>query len=69
MPLARQPSALPSNKLAIAALVGPAASEIWQSVMLDLYPPLAGDMTTMLVAGLITLFVGYWVPDRANLPT
>lgn len=69
MALATQSNALPTNKLAIAALIGPASSEIWQNVMLDLYPPLAGDMTTMLMAGLITLFVGYYVPDRANVPS
>ena len=58
---------LPTNKLAVAAMVGPAATEVWQAVMLDLYAPLAGSAMSALVGALAALAVGYFVRDRANV--
>lgn len=69
MTLARQTSALPTNKLGVAALVGPAASEVWSNLMTEIAPSLAGDSVCVLVGALAALLVGYFVPDRANVPT
>ena len=65
--LVNQPSVLPTRKLAVAAMIGPTITEIWGGVMLDVYPPLAGDVTSMLVGGLAALVVGYFTRDRANV--
>lgn len=67
MTLASQPNALPTNKLAIAALVGPAVTELWPGIMADLWPALAGGPATAALAGAAAaLIVGWFVPDRAN---
>ncbi len=65
-PLVKQPSAVPTRKLAVAAMVGPAVTEIWGAAMADLYPPLAGESASLLAGGLAALVVGYFVRDRAN---
>jgi hypothetical protein len=65
-PLVDQPTARPTNKLAIAVLIGPAVTEIWGGVMAEIYPALAGASTSMLVGAIAALAVGYLVPDRAN---
>lgn len=62
-----QPSARPTNKLMVAALVGPAVTEAWQNVMLEIYLPLAGESVGMLMGGLAALAVGYMVRDRPNV--
>lgn len=67
MSLVKQPSALPTNKLSVAVLVGPAVTELWGNVMLELWPALAGDSTSMFVGALAALILGYLVPDRANV--
>ena len=66
-PLVSQPSALPTRKLTVAALIAPAATEAWQGVMTDLYPPLGGEAMGMLAGALAALLVGYYVKDRANV--
>jgi hypothetical protein len=63
-----QVSALPTNKLTIGALVAPAVMEVWQRVMTDLYPPLAGPEMAILVAWLVGIMAAYPVKDRANIP-
>lgn len=62
-----QPDMLPTNKLAVASLVGPAVYEVWGTVMLTIFPALAGPAMGMLVAAAATLLVGYFVPDRAGI--
>ena len=66
-PLVNQPSAMPTNKLMVATLVGPAATEVWGQVMSGLYPSLAGPAMSMLVGGIAALLIGYFVKDRANV--
>lgn len=67
MKLVNQPSALPTNKLGVAALVGPAVAEVWRNLMTDAYPALAGDATAILVGTFAALIAGYFVRDRANV--
>lgn len=65
-PLVKQPSALPTRKLTVAAMLAPAASEAWGAVMQGVYPPVAGPEMSMLMGALVALAVGYFVRDRAN---
>jgi hypothetical protein len=67
MALVRQPSNLPTNKLSVAVMIGPAATEAWGAVMATIYPPLAGPEMSVLVGALAALVVGWFVPDRANV--
>lgn len=67
MALAKQPDRLPTNKLAVAALIGPAVTEAWGAVMATIYPPLSGPEVSLLVGAVATLIVGYFVPDRENV--
>ena len=66
MALAKQPSAMPTNKLSVAVMVGPAATEAWGAVMASVYPALSGPEMSMLIGGLAALVVGWLVPDRAQ---
>lgn len=71
--MARQTSALPTNKLAagatVTAIVGtqlsPAVAEVWPQIAPAM---LAGPAMTQLVAGVVALLagvaVGWFVPDR-----
>jgi len=61
-----QPSKRPTNKLMVAAAIGPAAGEVWGAVMAGIYPPLAGPEMSFLVGAVVALIVGYFVRDRAN---
>jgi len=65
-PLTDQPSALPTRKLTVAAMVGPAATEAWAGIMAAVYPPLVGPEVSMLIGALVTVAAGYWVRDREN---
>lgn len=65
--MAKQPDAFPSNKLSVAVIIGPAVTEAWGSVMETLYAPLSGPEVSMLMGALVTLLVGYFVPDRPNV--
>jgi hypothetical protein len=67
MALVKQPSNLPTNKLSVAVMIGPAATEAWGAVMTTLYAPLSGPEMSMLVGALAALAIGYLVPDRANV--
>lgn len=67
MALVRQPGRLPTNKLSVAVLIGPAATEAWGAVMTTIYPPVAGPEVSMLAGALAALAIGYLVPDRANV--
>ncbi len=64
-----QPTWRPTNKLMVAALVGPAAGEIWRNVMMDIYPGLAGPAMVALIAALAAFGAGYVVKDRPNVAT
>jgi uncharacterized protein YjeT (DUF2065 family) len=71
--MARQTSALPTNKLAagatVTAIVGtqlsPAVAEVWPQIAPAM---LSGPAMTQLVAGVVALVaglaVGWFVPDR-----
>lgn len=63
-----QTSGLPTRKLAVGAMVGPAVTEVWGSVMVGIYPPLSGPEMSMLIGALAAVAVAYWVKDRANMP-
>lgn len=75
--MARQRSALPTNKLAVgsamAAIVGtqtaPLVLEVWPQIAPAI---LAGEIATqtvsMLVALLAGVVVGWFVPDQPNVP-
>ena len=65
--MARQPDALPTNKLAVAALIGPAVTEAWPGIMADFYPALSGPASALLAGALASLVIGWFVPDRANV--
>lgn len=65
--LVDQPSKLPTNKMTLAALVGPAAAEVWARFMAENAPSLSGDAMSMLIGSLAALSVAYWVKDRANV--
>ncbi len=67
MPTVNQPSAMPTNKLAVATLVGPAATEAWGAVWEGIYPAVAGPEVSLLVGCLAALIVGYFVKDRPNV--
>lgn len=62
-----QPTWRPTNKLMVAALVTPAATEVWRTVMTDIYPALAGDAMCALIGGIAGLAAGYVVRDRPNV--
>lgn len=72
MPFETQPDALPTNKLltgsAVAALVGPAAAEIYPELV---NAPWDGTATTLFVSSLAALLAGLllgWLPrDRAGV--
>lgn len=78
MALAKQPSALPTNKLMVAAAIGPAATEIWSNGTAALTPDLvgpglaaaasamSGSAAATLVGLVVTLIVGWFVPDFEN---
>ena len=68
MALAHQASALPTNKLMVSALIAPAFTEFWGTFMSENFPALGGEAVTILVGALAALVVGYFVPDRANVP-
>lgn len=69
MPLVNQPSLLPTNKMTVAALVGPAFAEVWTRLMTDLAPALAGEAMSVLAGSTAAICVAYWVRDRANVPS
>ncbi len=68
MQLAKQLSALPTNKLLTGSAVAPIVTAAWSEVMAIVAPSLAGPGMAALVGGLAALLIGYFVPDRVNVP-
>jgi broad specificity polyphosphatase/5'/3'-nucleotidase SurE len=68
MQLAKQLSALPTNKLLTGGTVAAVVSAAWSEVMPSLAPSLAGPAFATLVGMGIAWAVAYWVPDRVNVP-
>ncbi|MFN3275435.1 MAG: hypothetical protein ACK41U_12245 [Paracoccus sp. (in: a-proteobacteria)] len=68
MQLAKQLSALPTNKLLTGGGVAALVSAAWSEVMPSLAPSLAGPGMAALVGAGVAYAVGYWVPDRLNAP-
>lgn len=68
MGYADQASMLPTNKLAVAGLIGPAVTEAYGNVMLQVYEPLSGPSMAMLAGAAAAYAVGWFVPDRPNVP-
>ena len=67
MALATQLNNFPTNKLAIAAMIGPAVTEAWGSVMAEMYAPMSGPAMAMLAGAIASLIIGWFVPDRPNV--
>ena len=65
--MATQETAFPTNKLSVAVIIGPAVTEAWGAGMQTIYLPLSGPEMSMLMGALVTLLVGYFVPDRPNV--
>lgn len=68
MQLAKQLSALPTNKLLAGGSVAALVSAAWSEVMPELLPALAGPGMAALVGAGVAWAVAYWVPDRVNAP-
>ena len=77
MALAIQTTSLPTNKLAVGALLasvaatkaGPLTAEIWPQVApLWLAGPVATDVAQVLVGAFAGVAVGWFVKDRPNVP-
>lgn len=61
-----QPNWVPTNKLMVASLIGPAVTEVWANMA-----PVAfsGPAVNALVGSAISFLVGYYlVRDRDNTP-
>ncbi|WP_300009646.1 hypothetical protein [uncultured Roseobacter sp.] len=66
-PLANQVDELPTNKLAVAALIAPAITEVLGNYTAG--TAFGGPAVSMLIAAGITMLIGRYIPDRANVPT
>ncbi len=66
MALAKQKDSFPTNKLAVAALIGPATTEAWGAIFATVYAPISGPEVSLLAGAVATLVVGWFVPDRAQ---
>lgn len=66
--LARQTSALPTNKLVAAVPVQALITAAWTEVMPAYAPDLAGPGMAALVGAVAAFVIGYLVPDRVNTP-
>lgn len=65
---AQQTSALPTNKLLTGAGLATVVQGAWSEIMANVAPTLAGDNTAMLAGFIVAMIVGYFVPDRVNVP-
>lgn len=65
--LVNQPTIRPTNKMTVAALVGPAAAEVWTKLTATYAPSLSGEAMSMLIGTLAAMAVAYWVRDQANV--
>lgn len=68
MNLATQLSALPTNKLLTGTGVSAIVTAAWAEVMATAAPSLAGPGMSALVGAAAALLIGYFVPDRVNVP-
>ena len=68
MKLAKQLSALPTNKLLTGGGVAAVVTAAWSEVMPAVAPSLAGPAVATLVGMGVAWAIGYWVPDRVNEP-
>ena len=68
MQLAKQLSALPTNKLLTGGGVAAVVAAAWSEVMPVLVPSLAGPAVATLIGMGVAWAVAYWVPDRVNVP-
>ena len=66
--LAKQLSALPTNKLLAGSGVASIVQAAWSEVMVSAAPSLAGPGRAALGGFLAAMVVGYFVPDRLNVP-
>ena len=74
--LETQPGNLPTNKVlamltgttALAPIIGPAVAEVWPQIApAALAGPAMTDFIAALLAGLASLALAYFVPDRAGV--
>ena len=68
MQIAKQLSALPTNKLLAGGGVAAVVTAEWSEVMPAVTPSLAGPAVATLVGMVVAWAVAYWVPDRVNVP-
>lgn len=68
MQLAKQLSALPTNKLLTGGGVAAVVTTAWSEVMPSVAPTLAGQAVATLVGMGIAWAVAYWVPECVNVP-
>lgn len=68
MQLAKQLSALPTNKLLAGGGVAAVVTAAWSEVMPVLVLSLAGPAVATLVGMGVAWAVAYWVPDQVNVP-
>lgn len=68
MQLAKQLSALPTNKLLTGGGVAAVVSSAWAEVIPSVAPALGGPAVSALVGAVVAYAVTYWVPDRLNAP-
>lgn len=68
MQIAKQRSALPTNKLLAGGGVAAVVTAAWSEVMPAVAPFLAGPAVATLVGMSVAWAVAYWVPDRINAP-
>ncbi len=68
MTLAKQLSALPTNKLLTGGGAAAIVSTAWAEVMPAFAPSLAGPGMAVLVGTTAAWAIGYFVPDRVNAP-
>ena len=66
--LAKQLSALPTNKLLTGGTAAAIVSTAWAEVMPAYAPSLAGPGMAVLVGAVVAWGIGYFVPDRVNAP-
>ncbi|MDB6453564.1 hypothetical protein [Falsirhodobacter sp. 20TX0035] len=67
MPLATQLSRAPTNKLMAGGISAAVITSAWSEVF-AFWPPISGPGMSTLAGILIAMAIGYFVPDRANLP-
>lgn len=67
MQLAKQLSALPTNKLLAGGGTAALVSAAWSEVMPTIAPSLAGPGMATLVGAVVAYAVAYWIPDRVNV--